>query len=212
MSRYKKVVNCIFYSIIILTIVLLYMIAFDMYYGSILRYIPYLDANIKNIATVMAIISITFSLLKFILYIMEKNSKYYFIIFENNGSVEISVNSIKNTTLNILSKYEEILESFVSVKIMSGRSDQNIILNIKCGIDNSLMRKNVNEAIEEIGEDISDENIFMPFFNVSEFCNKIQKNIHEELENFVGVGIEKVNIKIYGIDRANNKETNKRVN
>lgn len=140
MSRFKKLINIIYYLMSICSLLFFLLILTRKNYLSqrILNEI-YSDEIIIVIAG-FACIMLLVSLLKLLASILQKSNEKYLYLFDDDGDVCISDTAIENTIKNSLRQFEEIVEYTVKVKIKNEKERSKVKVKIKCGLDEALCK------------------------------------------------------------------------
>ena len=141
MSRFKKLINIIYYLIsIILLLALLLMLNSKNYLAHrILDVIASNEIFIMALGVLGAIVLLVL-LLKLIGSILQKTDEKYLYLFEDDGDVCISDTAIEKTVKNALREFEEVIEYTVKIKIKNKEEDSKVRVKIKCGLDENICK------------------------------------------------------------------------
>lgn len=188
MTRFKRAIDIICYLIIILTILLLNVVSFDSVYGVIYESFPTLSEYLYGIVTVLSVISLIFIIVKIMNSIKKKQLAKFIQLNDGDTSLEVSVDAVKNVVQGAVGSHDEVfqVDSTIEVKLKDGK--QNIYVTVNCSIDKNLL------------VDV----------NLGEFCSVLQDDVNNELESFLGIAVDEVNIKVFEVEnKAENGIDNK---
>ncbi len=155
MSRFKKLINIIYYLIsIILLLALLLMLNSKSYLAHrILDVIASNEIFIMALGVLGAIVLLVL-LLKLIGSILQKTDEKYLYLFEDDGDVCISDTAIEKTVKNALREFEEVIEYTVKIKIKNKEEDSKVRVEDDgdvC-ISDTAIEKTVKNALREFEE------------------------------------------------------------
>ncbi|MDY2794249.1 alkaline shock response membrane anchor protein AmaP [Peptostreptococcus porci] len=188
MTRFKRAIDIICYLIIILTILLLNVVSFDSVYGVIYESFPMLSEYLYGIVTVLSVISLIFIIVKMMSSIKKKQLAKFIQLNDGDTSLEVSVDAVKNVVQGAVSSHDEVFQVDSTIELKTKDGKQNIYVTVNCGIDKNLL------------VDI----------NLGEFCSVLQDDVNNELESFLGIAVDEVNIKVFEVEnKAENGIDNK---
>lgn len=188
MTRFKRAIDIICYLIIILTILLLNVVSFDSVYGVIYESFPMLSEYLYGIVTVLSVISLIFIIVKMMSSIKKKQLAKFIQLNDGDTSLEVSVDAVKNVVQGAVSSHDEVFQVDSTIELKTKDGKQNIYVTVNCGIDKNLL------------VDI----------NLGEFCSVLQDDVNNELESFLGIAVDEVNIKVFQVEnKAENGIDNK---
>lgn len=188
MTRFKRAIDIICYLIIILTILLLNVVSFDSVYGVIYESFPTLSEYLYGIVTILSVISLFFIIVKMMSSIKKKQLAKFIQLNDGDTSLEVSVDAVKNVVQGAVSSHDEVFQVDSTIELKTKDGKQNIYVTVNCGIDKNLL------------VDI----------NLGEFCSVLQDDVNNELESFLGIAVDEVNIKVFEVEnKAENGIDNK---
>lgn len=136
MSNFRKIINLVYYLILVCLVVVLYSMAFDLefmksFVGPIRE-----DASYRLILNILVVLVIGVICLRALYTLFKKSYDSYVDLFEDEGSIRISDKSIERTIRHAAGQIEEIDQVDISVKARN-KNDGNpdVKINIKCGLD-----------------------------------------------------------------------------
>ncbi|MDY4561007.1 MAG: alkaline shock response membrane anchor protein AmaP [Peptostreptococcus porci] len=187
MTRFKRAIDIICY-LIILTILLLNVVSFDSVYGVIYESFPTLSEYLYGIVTILSVISLFFIIVKMMSSIKKKQLAKFIQLNDGDTSLEVSVDAVKNVVQGAVSSHDEVFQVDSTIELKTKDGKQNIYVTVNCGIDKNLL------------VDI----------NLGEFCSVLQDDVNNELESFLGIAVDEVNIKVFEVEnKAENGIDNK---
>lgn len=188
MTRFKRAIDIICYLIIILTILLLNVASFDSVYGVIYESFPTLSEYLYGIVTVLSVISLIFIIVKMMSSIKKKQLAKFIQLNDGDTFLEVSVDAVKNVVQGAVSSHDEVFQVDSTIELKTKDGNQNIYVTVNCGIDKNLL------------VDV----------NLGEFCSVLQDDVNNELESFLGIAVDEVNIKVFEVEnKAENGIDNK---
>ncbi|MDY5480084.1 MAG: alkaline shock response membrane anchor protein AmaP [Peptostreptococcus porci] len=188
MTRFKRAIDIICYLIIILTILLLNVVSFDTVYGVIYESFPTLSEYLYGIVTVLSVISLIFIIVKMMSSIKKKQLAKFIQLNDGDTSLEVSVDAVKNVVQGAVGSHDEVFQVDSTIELKTKDGKQNIYVTVNCGIDKNLL------------VDV----------NLGEFCSVLQDDVNNELESFLGIAVDEVNIKVFEVEnKAENGIDNK---
>ncbi|MDY6232959.1 alkaline shock response membrane anchor protein AmaP [Peptostreptococcus porci] len=187
MTRFKRAIDIICY-LIILTILLLNVVSFDSVYGVIYESFPTLSEYLYGIVTVLSVISLIFIIVKMMSSIKKKQLAKFIQLNDGDTSLEVSVDAVKNVVQGAVSSHDEVFQVDSTIELKTKDGKQNIYVTVNCGVDKNLL------------VDV----------NLGEFCSVLQDDVNNELESFLGIAVDEVNIKVFEVEnKAENGIDNK---
>lgn len=175
MSRFKKLLNIVYYLIVVI-----FVITFLLSVNKVSWFVDMdlqsylLDDRVKLGITVIGSIILVILSVKIIVTIFKKNDDRYLILFEKGGNISISDTVIEKTVINTLKEFEEVIECTAKVKIKNKNSgDSKVKLNIKCGLDEAVCRAKGYYDFDEKSENSNE--------NISKSTKKSKKSISKEV-------------------------------
>lgn len=188
MTRFKRAIDIICYLIIILTILLLNVVSFDSVYGVIYESFPTLSEYLYGIVTVLSVISLIFIIVKMMSSIKKKQLAKFIQLNDGDTSLEVSVDAVKNVVQGAVGSHDEVFQVDSTIELKTKDGKQNIYVTVNCGVDKNLL------------VDV----------NLGEFCSVLQDAVNNELESFLGIAVDEVNIKVFEVEnKAENGIDNK---
>lgn len=188
MTRFKRAIDIICYLIIILTILLLNVVSFDSVYGVIYESFPMLSEYLYGIVTILSVISLIFIIVKMMSSIKKKQLAKFIQLNDGDTSLEVSVDAVKNVVQGAVSSHDEVFQVDSTIELKTKDGKQNIYVTVNCGIDKNLLVDT----------------------NLGEFCSVLQDDVNNELESFLGIAVDEVNIKVFEVEnKAENGIDNK---
>ncbi|MDY5965081.1 MAG: alkaline shock response membrane anchor protein AmaP [Peptostreptococcus porci] len=188
MTRFKRAIDIICYLIIILTILLLNVVSFDSVYGVIYESFPTLSEYLYGIVTVLSVISLIFIIVKMMSSIKKKQLAKFIRLNDGDTSLEVSVDAVKNVVQGAVSSHDEVFQVDSTIELKTKDGKQNIYVTVNCGVDKNLL------------VDV----------NLGEFCSVLQDDVNNDLESFLGIAVDEVNIKVFEVEnKAENGIDNK---
>lgn len=188
MTRFKRAIDIICYLIIILTILLLNVASFDSVYGVIYESFPTLSEYLYGIVTILSVISLIFIIVKIMSSIKKKQLAKFIQLNDGDTSLEVSVDAVKNVVQGAVGSHDEVFQVDSTIELKTKDGKQNIYVTVNCGIDKNLL------------VDV----------NLGEFCSVLQDDVNNELESFLGIAVDEVNIKVFEVEnKAENGIDNK---
>lgn len=128
---------------IILVIVLFAFIMGGRYSNDFINYLLKIQSIRYTLAVLTCIVALI-SFIKLVRILLKKREDRYLLLFRDDGDIEISDLAIEKIVLNSLLMFREIVEKDVRIKIKNGQNeDYKIIVDIKCGLDEELLKKDV---------------------------------------------------------------------
>lgn len=140
---------------IILVIALFVFIMGGKYSNDFINYLLRVQSIRYTLAVLTCIVALI-SFVKLVRTLLKKREDRYLLLFRDDGDVEISDLAIEKIVLNSMAKFREIVEEDVKIKIKNGQNeDYRVIIDIECGLDEDLLKKDVLVNTEVSSEDDS---------------------------------------------------------
>lgn len=171
MSRFKKLINIIYYliSIIVLAVFLIMLNNRNNYTQKILDIVAS-NENIQIGLTVLGAVVVFVVVIKLLGTILQKTDEKYLNLYEDDGDICISNTAIAKNIKNALKEFEEVVEYTVKIKIKNKKENAKVSVKIKCGLDEEICRtkgyydyleekkhRKENESKEMAEENLSDD-------------------------------------------------------
>ena len=167
MSRFKKLINIIYYLISIISLLtFLLMLNSDNYISQ--KFLS--EINSEEVLIVLSVfcgMMLLVSLFKLLGSILQKTNEKYLYLFDDDGEVCISDTSIEKTVKNALREFEEVIEYTVKIKIKNKEDKSKVKIRIKCGLDESICKAKG----------------YYDYLNHSDFEKKIKNDEDKEVVN-----------------------------
>lgn len=200
MSTFRKIINLIYFLILVCLLVVLYSMAFDLEFMKTLVDAVRDNAGYTMLVNIGLVLVLGVTCLRAIYILFKKSYDCYVLLFEDEGSIRISDKSIERTIRHAAGKIEEIDQVDIRVKARN-KNDGNpdVKINIKCGLDYT---KYMQTSYFAEDKSIDDQAIGM-----TGLTNMIQEELHKAVENFIGQRVDQINIKFYDVEKK--KKDNK---
>lgn len=165
MSRFKKLINIIYYLMAIFVLMILLLILYSTIDSRAVQYVGMMLANEEflEVAGGIGLFILIVVTIKLIVTILKRTDERYLFLYEDSGEIRISDTVIEKTVKNALREFEEVIEYTVKIKIKNKNKDNTKVnVNVKCGLDESICEAkgyykeitNTNDENElKIGED-----------------------------------------------------------
>ncbi|MEG0249638.1 MAG: alkaline shock response membrane anchor protein AmaP [Peptostreptococcus sp.] len=142
MSRFKKLVNIIYYLMIIVIVVPFLLSINNISWFVETKLQQYLlDDRVRLGFTIVGAIVLIVLSIKIIVTIFKKIDERYLVLFEEGGKVSISDTVIEKTVINTLKEFEEVIEYTVKVKIKNkDKENSKVKVSVKCGLDEAVCK------------------------------------------------------------------------
>lgn len=165
MSRFKKLVNIIYYLISIISLLIfLLMLNSDNYISQ--KFLGKVNSEeVLMVLSAFCGMMILVSLFKLLISILQKTNEKYLYLFDEDGEVCISDTAIEKTVKNALREFEEVIEYTVKIKI--NNKEGKLKVKIKCGLDESICKAKG----------------YYDYLNDSDFEKKIKNDEDKEVVN-----------------------------
>lgn len=200
MSTFRKIINLIYFLILVCLLVVLYSMAFDLEFMKTLVDAVRDNAGYTMLVNIGLVLVLGVTCLRAIYILFKKSYDCYVLLFEDEGTIRISDKSIERTIRHAAGKIEEIDQVDIRVKARN-KNDGNpdVKINIKCGLDYT---KYMQTSYFAEDKSIDDQAIGM-----TGLTNMIQEELHKAVENFIGQRVDQINIKFYDVEKK--KKDNK---
>ena len=226
MSTFRKIINLIYFLILVCLLVVLYSMAFDLEFMKTLVDAVRDNAGYTMLVNIGLVLVLGVTCLRAIYILFKKSYDCYVLLFEDEGTIRISDKSIERTIRHAAGKIEEIDQVDIRVNARN-KNDGNpdVKINIKCGLDYSkymqasyfteerLVDDQVDLDASQVGS--HDTDLAPVVDNASQdqaigmtgLTNMIQEELHKAVENFIGQRVDQINIKFYDVEKK--KKDNK---
>lgn len=200
MSTFRKIINLIYFLILVCLLVVLYSMAFDLEFMKTLVDAVRDNAGYTMLVNIGLVLVLGVTCLRAIYILFKKSYDCYVLLFEDEGTIRISDKSIERTIRHAAGQIEEIDQVDIRVKARN-KNDGNpdVKINIKCGLDYT---KYMQTSYFAEDKSIDDQAIGM-----TGLTNMIQEELHKAVENFIGQRVDQINIKFYDVEKK--KKDNK---
>lgn len=226
MSTFRKIINLIYFLILVCLLVVLYSMAFDLEFMKTLVDAVRDNAGYTMLVNIGLVLVLGVTCLRAVYTLFKKSYDSYIDLFEDEGSIRISDKSIERTIRHAADQIEEIDQVDIRVKARN-KNDGNpdVKINIKCGLDYAkymqasyfteerLVDDQVDLDASQVGS--HDTDLAPVVDNASQdqaigmtgLTNMIQEELHKAVENFIGQRVDQINIKFYDVEKK--KKDNK---
>lgn len=222
MSTFRKIINLIYFLILVCLLVVLYSMAFDLEFMKTLVDAVRDNAGYTMLVNIGLVLVLGVTCLRAVYTLFKKSYDSYIDLFEDEGSIRISDKSIERTIRHAADQIEEIDQVDISVKARN-KNDGNpdVKINIKCGLDYAkymqasyfteerLVDDQVDLDASQVGSHDTDlDNASQDqAIGMTGLTNMIQEELHKAVENFIGQRVDQINIKFYDVEKK--KKDNK---
>ncbi|MFR2518087.1 alkaline shock response membrane anchor protein AmaP [Peptostreptococcus stomatis] len=136
MSTFRKIINLIYFLILVCLLVVLYSMAFDLEFMKTLVDAVRDNAGYTMLVNIGLVLVLGVTCLRAIYILFKKSYDCYVLLFEDEGTIRISDKSIERTIRHAAGQIEEIDQVDIRVKARN-KNDGNpdVKINIKCGLD-----------------------------------------------------------------------------
>ena len=141
MSRFKKLINIIYYLIAIFVLFMLLAILYSTVDAGAAGYINRLFADEKLVeaAGLLGLFVLIVVTVRLIAVILKRPDDRYLFLYEDSGTISISDTVVEKTVINALKEFEEVIEYTVKIRIKNKNSDKaKVNVNVKCGLDEAI--------------------------------------------------------------------------
>ncbi len=226
MSTFRKIINLIYFLILVCLLVVLYSMAFDLEFMKTLVDAVRDNAGYTMLVNIGLVLVLGVTCLRAVYTLFKKSYDSYIDLFEDEGSIRISDKSIERTIRHAADQIEEIDQVDISVKARN-KNDGNpdVKINIKCGLDYAKYMQASYFTEERIVDDqvdldasqvgshdtdlapVADNASQDQAIGMTGLTNMIQEELHKAVENFIGQRVDQINIKFYDVEKK--KKDNK---
>lgn len=220
MSTFRKIINLIYFLILVCLLIVLYSMAFDLEFMKTLVDAIRDNASYTLIVNIGLVLVIGVTCLRAIYILFKKSYDSYLLIFEDEGAIRISDKSIERTIRYAASQIGVIDQLDIKVKARNKNDAYpDVKVNIKCGLDYSkyMETEYFTEDVHLEGQiDVDNPAIQTDNSQADEYTqdraqaigmtgltNMIQEELHKAVENFIGQRVDQINIKFYDVEKKN---------
>lgn len=220
MSTFRKIINLIYFLILVCLLIVLYSMAFDLEFMKTLVDAIRDNASYTLLVNIGLVLVLGVTCLRAIYILFKKSYDSYLLIFEDEGAIRISDKSIERTIRYAASKIGVIDQLDIKVKARNKNDAYpDVKVNIKCGLDYSKYMESeyFTEDVHLEGQiDVDNPIIQTDNSQADEYTqdraqaigmtgltNMIQEELHKAVENFIGQRVDQINIKFYDVEKKN---------
>ena len=220
MSTFRKIINLIYFLILVCLLIVLYSMAFDLEFMKTLVDAIRDNASYTLLVNIGLVLVLGVSCLRAIYILFKKSYDSYLLIFEDEGAIRISDKSIERTIRYAASQIGVIDQLDIKVKARNKNDAYpDVKVNIKCGLDYSKYMESeyFTEDVHLEGQiDVDNHTIQTDNSQADEYTqdraqaigmtgltNMIQEELHKAVENFIGQRVDQINIKFYDVEKKN---------
>lgn len=220
MSTFRKIINLIYFLILVCLLIVLYSMAFDLEFMKTLVDAIRDNASYTLLVNIGLVLVLGVTCLRAIYILFKKSYDSYLLIFEDEGAIRISDKSIERTIRYAASQIGVIDQLDIKVKARNKNDAYpDVKVNIKCGLDYSKYMESeyftedvhlegqidvdnpaiqtVNSQADEYTQDRAQA------IGMTGLTNMIQEELHKAVENFIGQRVDQINIKFYDVEKKN---------
>ena len=136
MSTFRKIINLIYFLILVCLLIVLYSMAFDLEFMKTLVDAIRDNASYTLLVNIGLVLVLGVTCLRTIYILFKKSYDSYLLIFEDEGAIRISDKSIERTIRYAASKIGVIDQLDIKVKARNKNDAYpDVKVNIKCGLD-----------------------------------------------------------------------------
>lgn len=136
MSTFRKIINLIYFLILVCLLIVLYSMAFDLEFMKTLVDAIRDNASYTLLVNIGLVLVLGVTCLRAIYILFKKSYDSYLLIFEDEGAIRISDKSIERTIRYAASKIGVIDQLDIKVKARNKNDAYpDVKVNIKCGLD-----------------------------------------------------------------------------
>ena len=218
MSTFRKIINLIYFLILVCLLIVLYSMAFDLEFMKTLVDAIRDNASYTLLVNIGLVLVIGVTCLRAIYILFKKSYDSYLLIFEDEGAIRISDKSIERTIRYAASQIGVIDQLDIKVKARNKNDAYpDVKVNIKCGLDYSKYMESeyFTEDVHLEGQiDVDNPIIQTDNSQADEYTqdraqaigmtgltNMIQEELHKAVENFIGQRVDQINIKFYDVEK-----------
>ncbi len=220
MSTFRKIINLIYFLILVCLLIVLYSMAFDLEFMKTLVDAIRDNASYTLLVNIGLVLVLGVTCLRAIYILFKKSYDSYLLIFEDEGAIRISDKSIERTIRYAASQIGVIDQLDIKVKARNKNDAYpDVKVNIKCGLDYSkyIESEYFTEDVHLEGQiDVDNPTIQTDNSQADEYTqdraqaigmtgltNMIQEELHKAVENFIGQRVDQINIKFYDVEKKN---------
>lgn len=220
MSTFRKIINLIYFLILVCLLIVLYSMAFDLEFMKTLVDAIRDNASYTLLVNIGLVLVLGVTCLRAIYILFKKSYDSYLLIFEDEGAIRISDKSIERTIRYAASQIGVIDQLDIKVKARNKNDAYpDVKVNIKCGLDYSKYMESeyFTEDVHLEGQiDVDNHTIQTDNSQADEYTqdraqaigmtgltNMIQEELHKAVENFIGQRVDQINIKFYDVEKKN---------
>jgi len=220
MSTFRKIINLIYFLILVCLLIVLYSMAFDLEFMKTLVDAIRDNASYTLLVNIGLVLVLGVTCLRAIYILFKKSYDSYLLIFEDEGAIRISDKSIERTIRYAASKIGVIDQLDIKVKARNKNDAYpDVKVNIKCGLDYGKYMESeyFTEDVHLEGQiDVDNPTIQTDNSQADEYTqdraqaigmtgltNMIQEELHKAVENFIGQRVDQINIKFYDVEKKN---------
>ena len=138
MSTFRKIINLIYFLILVCLLIVLYSMAFDLEFMKTLVDAIRDNASYTLLVNIGLVLVLGVTCLRAIYILFKKSYDSYLLIFEDEGAIRISDKSIERTIRYAASQIGVIDQLDIKVKARNKNDAYpDVKVNIKCGLDYS---------------------------------------------------------------------------
>ena len=136
MSTFRKIINLIYFLILVCLLIVLYSMAFDLEFMKTLVDAIRDNASYTLLVNIGLVLVLGVTCLRTIYILFKKSYDSYLLIFEDEGAIRISDKSIERTIRYAASQIGVIDQLDIKVKARNKNDAYpDVKVNIKCGLD-----------------------------------------------------------------------------
>lgn len=220
MSTFRKIINLIYFLILVCLLIVLYSMAFDLEFMKTLVDAIRDNASYTLLVNIGLVLVLGVTCLRAIYILFKKSYDSYLLIFEDEGVIRISDKSIERTIRYAASQIGVIDQLDIKVKARNKNDAYpDVKVNIKCGLDYGKYMESeyFTEDVHLEGQiDVDNPTIQTDNSQADEYTqdraqaigmtgltNMIQEELHKAVENFIGQRVDQINIKFYDVEKKN---------
>lgn len=220
MSTFRKIINLIYFLILVCLLIVLYSMAFDLEFMKTLVDAIRDNASYTLLVNIGLVLVLGVTCLRAIYILFKKSYDSYLLIFEDEGAIRISDKSIERTIRYAASQIGVIDQLDIKVKARNKNDAYpDVKVNIKCGLDYGKYMESeyFTEDVHLEGQiDVDNHTIQTDNSQADEYTqdraqaigmtgltNMIQEELHKAVENFIGQRVDQINIKFYDVEKKN---------
>lgn len=228
MSTFRKIINLIYFLILVCLLIVLYSMAFDLEFMKTLVDAIRDNASYTLLVNIGLVLVLGVTCLRAIYILFKKSYDSYLLIFEDEGAIRISDKSIERTIRYAASQIGVIDQLDIKVKARNKNDAYpDVKVNIKCGLDYDKYMESeyFTEDVHLEGQiDVDNPTIQTDNSQADEYTqdraqaigmtgltNMIQEELHKAVENFIGQRVDQINIKFYDVEKKNKADKPRKV-